>query len=36
MRAICWPTGNPLEPWLAAPSMERFLAERLATGHRCD
>ena len=35
-RPFCGVDRDLLEAWLAAPSMGRFLAERLATGHRCD
>lgn len=35
-RPFCGVDRDLLQAWLAAPSMGRFLAERLATGHRCD
>lgn len=36
MRAWCGVDAALVRDWLAAPSMGRFLAERVAPGHRCD
>ena len=35
-RPFCDVDRSLLDAWLAAPSMGRFLSERLATGHGCD
>lgn len=36
MRAWCEVDAALVRDWLAAPSMGRFLAERVAPAHRCD
>jgi hypothetical protein len=35
-RPFCDVDRDLVDAWLGAPSMGRFLAERLATDHRCD
>lgn len=36
MRAWCGVDATLVRDWLAAPSMGRFLTERVAPAHRCD